>query len=852
LTLLGAVHRWGNWVLLVGVAGSVVAALVFAAIPARAAVGTYVEVERVPAPPSGLEQEIIDARAAKILFVERTPFDAAPETAQLKVKYRSSGEVVPVPSPPASQIPRSAYLTDHGVIYVATQSDYPYARVWEWRDGTLIDHGGVVSSSFAVKGDWAIWSSGSFLYRRDLALGQTILLAEDAGNTENDVASNGTVAYWTYDGTYDTNKRIYSVRRFRHGHTEQLTPADPTFWYTYPLTDGSNVVYRKTNHCCFNEQGSMAVSYDPGGEVELDSFRTESWPWRGRDYDIAGGWVAYTRIGPSGERFQVRVRDPDGGDSALSPAGMPARIADVSLEGEVMFYSQNGGGHLYLAKPGSELIDFSPGPPGGSGGLFRFAGNWYESAGGGLYRLDVVGRPAITSGPFGATAMTSAAFGFTAPGPSPEFECRLDGGEFSSCPSPRNYSDLGDGEHRFEVKITGAADPTPAQRIWTVDSTPPADFALRQPGGGTTVNRDPVLSWDATSDATTGFEYYEIVLDGSKIGELDRTACRTATCSFDLPNSLPDGVHTWRVRALDAVGNVRESETRSFTVADPPAVAFSVTPLLALTGEEVSFDASGSSDPNGTIVRFQWDLDGDGTFERDTGADPRTTETYADRLDAVVKVRVTDSGGLSTEAGQPLIVTRVSAAGRPGISINGGAVTTNDRDVQLNLRWPSRAINAVISNDGGFQAPGVVPVDTPLQWRLESSGPQLLPKTVYVRFEGGESGRETYTDDIILDETRPTIQSATATPLGSSGSASASKARARRYRVRIRARDTVTGIKGLQVTNNRRRPGKLRKVRKARAFGGSIVFKSRGRRIYVRAQDGAANFSRWRKARITR
>jgi glucose/arabinose dehydrogenase/PKD repeat protein len=81
----------------------------------------------------------------------------------------------------------------------------------------------------------------------------------------------------------------------------------------------------------------------------------------------------------------------------------------------------------------------------------------------------------IGSGPSGTTTATSASFGFSADEPGSGFECRLDGGAWAACSSPRAYSSLAPGPHGFDVRATdpaGNTDPTPASRSWTVSPAP--------------------------------------------------------------------------------------------------------------------------------------------------------------------------------------------------------------------------------------------------------------------------------------------------------------------------------------------------------------------------------------------
>ncbi|HEX8208320.1 MAG TPA: hypothetical protein VF587_19815 [Solirubrobacteraceae bacterium] len=70
-----------------------------------------------------------------------------------------------------------------------------------------------------------------------------------------------------------------------------------------------------------------------------------------------------------------------------------------------------------------------------------------------------------------------------------------------------------------------------------------------------------------------------------------------------------------------------------------------------------SFDGDGHD-----LVLYEWDLDGDGTYETSTGGDSEVTHTWTDRaatLDATIDVgvRVTDAAGESGEWSEPLRLT---------------------------------------------------------------------------------------------------------------------------------------------------------------------------------------------------
>ncbi|MGH2978810.1 MAG: PKD domain-containing protein, partial [Solirubrobacterales bacterium] len=80
-----------------------------------------------------------------------------------------------------------------------------------------------------------------------------------------------------------------------------------------------------------------------------------------------------------------------------------------------------------------------------------------------------------------------------------------------------------------------------------------------------------------------------------------------------------------------------------------PAASLAASTASPRTGESVTFDASGSRDADGSIVKHEWDLDGDGTYERDTGSNPVTQRAYDAPGSVTATVRVSDDDGKATD-----------------------------------------------------------------------------------------------------------------------------------------------------------------------------------------------------------
>jgi hypothetical protein len=118
----------------------------------------------------------------------------------------------------------------------------------------------------------------------------------------------------------------------------------------------------------------------------------------------------------------------------------------------------------------------------------------------------------LASGPKPVTTSTSATFAFSA-SENGSFECRLDGGPFALCGSPKSYSGLGQGDHRFEVRAidaAGNADATPALHPWKIQAPvrKVATSALLAPRAGARVTKPPLLVWRRVARAG----YYNVQL----------------------------------------------------------------------------------------------------------------------------------------------------------------------------------------------------------------------------------------------------------------------------------------------------------------------------------------------------
>ncbi|MEA2494351.1 MAG: hypothetical protein QOJ29_2262 [Thermoleophilaceae bacterium] len=467
-------------------------------------------------------------------------------------------------------------------------------------------------------------------------------------------------------------------------------------------------------------------------------------------------------------------------------------------------------------------------------------------------RLDLK-KPVLTQKPAAIISTGSATFQLSGKDTNASYQCsgKTGGGTLTgpgTCTPDINnkvmYSDLAEGPQKFQARAKddlGAFSPTTTYDF-VVDLNPPGAIELESPAAGAqTAEHSPQFSWKEPTDATT--VTYQLTIDGT--ADAVTPTCSGGVCSFRTSRVLGNGPHPWSVRATDAVARSTDSAQRTFTVADPPTAKFSIAPNPVLVGRSVTFDGSGSTDASHPISRYEWDLDGDGSFETDGGASPTTGRAYAAPQDVNIQLRVTGDTGLTSTVSQ---VLRVTAGGtiptQLGVTINNGAQYTRTPDVEVSVSSPPTITQMLFSNDGGFLAPTVFAPQKSVKWKLDSSGPERLPKQIYVRFLTGPFASETFQDDIILDEIPPKVEQASVAPAAARSSrASVAAAKAKRWKLRLKATDSNSGVAGVQITPNKKKPGKVLNYKTR------LTIKAAGRKLWVRAIDRAGNVSAWRAAK---
>jgi PKD repeat protein len=236
-------------------------------------------------------------------------------------------------------------------------------------------------------------------------------------------------------------------------------------------------------------------------------------------------------------------------------------------------------------------------------------------------------------------------------------------------------------------------------------------------------NADPVAGFSATP--TSGQAPLTVDFDASSSYDSDGSVVRY-DWDFGDGTTLPDGgpvpQHTYTAEGvytasltvtdnLDATG-ILVLDDYIFVGNEQPVASFAFNPTQPGAGETITFDATGSTDPDGSIVLYDWDF-GDGTVLLDAG--PTPTHSYSTEDVFTVLLTVTDNDG-ATDQSSAVVSTippgEIALIYHYTFDANGGTGTTvNDvsgfgipanATTYVNTTPTQLFTNATPSPDGSF------------------------------------------------------------------------------------------------------------------------------------------------------
>ena len=179
---------------------------------------------------------------------------------------------------------------------------------------------------------------------------------------------------------------------------------------------------------------------------------------------------------------------------------------------------------------------------------------------------------------------------------------------------------------------TPAPDPTPPATPPPATNNPPVAGFVVDPG--LPIAGQPITFSSTAVDADGMIAAERWDLNGD--GRFNDASGPTVTWQFADP-----GPHIVRMRVQDNAGATSTYAT-TVIVDAPPSAAFTTAPAVVVAGDTVTF-ASTSRDPDGSIAKQEWSLDGDGVFDDGTAA--TVERRYTTPGSVLVRLRVTDNRG---------------------------------------------------------------------------------------------------------------------------------------------------------------------------------------------------------------
>jgi len=235
------------------------------------------------------------------------------------------------------------------------------------------------------------------------------------------------------------------------------------------------------------------------------------------------------------------------------------------------------------------------------------------------------------------------------------------------------YARAGTYDASLTVVDDANATETAARSVRVVEETGPVARCTASPQ---TVEPGEAVTLDAS--ASTGVDYAEFDTEPDGAFEETDETDFTVTVTYAEPGTYEPGVRAWNYTGVESSAT---ADCGQVTVAgnEPPTPRVDHDPAPAVVDQPVTLDASDSTDSDGSIVEYRWDVDGDGAAE-ETTAGPTTDRTFPyDATSpgvAVVGLEVVDDDGATARTNYTLELVRPELS--VACSVGTGTVEPGD------------------------------------------------------------------------------------------------------------------------------------------------------------------------------
>lgn len=218
------------------------------------------------------------------------------------------------------------------------------------------------------------------------------------------------------------------------------------------------------------------------------------------------------------------------------------------------------------------------------------------------------------------------------------------------------------------------------------------EFSPTNPEPDETVTLNASTSHDPDGEIET----YRWDFDGD--GEIDAEGGPIQRIVF--PSA---GTYEVSLTVVDNDGATNTTAREVVVVGDePPVVNLEASPSEVSPGETVTLDPTDSSDPDGQIVTWEFDTDGDGTFDESYDSPTTLRIGFEEPGTYEITLRVTDNDGLSATANVTVVVESTSPT--PG----DGSPTDNSPAEEGQTATPASGDRGMLGTLDGVLPGGVV------------------------------------------------------------------------------------------------------------------------------------------------